>query len=164
VKHRRWTGRRAALIGAVASLVVGSVALRPRTAAAEAGNRNACGCYKDGDSCYCDKKARCGCPGECEPKGCEEKRARELEKEVQAETKRAQESERKHGGGDQDEAEAPARPPAAKPVLKKVAARKLSAQQRRELSRLLDLYVGEHPDDAGRSLRDVQRDLAGDAP
>ena len=56
-------------------------------------DRNACGCYQtDGGSCYCDKKSKCGCPGECEPKGCEEKRQKQMDKEIHAETKRAQDS------------------------------------------------------------------------
>lgn len=58
---------------------------------------NACGCYRDSaGTCYCGKKGgKCVCPGECEPQGCEEKRAKELEKEVEAETKRAREAEKK---------------------------------------------------------------------
>jgi hypothetical protein len=57
---------------------------------------NACGCYRDvSGACYCGKKGKCDCPGECEPKGCEERRAKELEKEVAAETKRAREAEKK---------------------------------------------------------------------
>lgn len=58
--------------------------------------RNACGCYRDSAGiCLCDRKAKCGCPEECEPKGCEEKRAKELEKEIQTETKRAKDAEKK---------------------------------------------------------------------
>ena len=31
---------------------------------------NACGCYKKGDACVCtNKKAKCQCPGDCEPGG-----------------------------------------------------------------------------------------------
>jgi hypothetical protein len=59
---------------------------------------NACGCYRDSTgSCFCGPKGKgkCDCPGDCEPKGCEEKRAKELEKEIQAETRHAQEAERK---------------------------------------------------------------------
>ena len=63
---------------------------------------NACGCYRDSaGSCFCGKKGKCDCPGDCEPKGCEEKRAKELDKEVEAETKRAREAEKKQ----RDEAE-----------------------------------------------------------
>jgi len=57
---------------------------------------NACGCYADGTgACFCGKKGKCSCPGECEPKGCEEKRAKEMQKEVAAETKKAHEADQK---------------------------------------------------------------------
>jgi hypothetical protein len=58
---------------------------------------NACGCYADGAGrCFCGKgKGKCACPGECEPKGCEEKRAKELDKEIAAETKKAAEADKK---------------------------------------------------------------------
>jgi hypothetical protein len=63
---------------------------------------NACGCYRDSaGACFCGKKGKCECPGDCEPKGCEEKRAKEMDKEVEAETKRAREAEKKQ----RDEAE-----------------------------------------------------------
>ena len=63
---------------------------------------NACGCYRDTTgACYCGKKGKCDCPGDCEPKGCEEKRAKELDREVEAETKRARDAEKKQ----RDEAE-----------------------------------------------------------
>jgi len=66
------------------------------TAEAAAPPSNACGCYRDSvGTCYCGKKAKCGCPGECEPKGCEEKRAKEIEKEIEAEAKRARDAEKK---------------------------------------------------------------------
>jgi len=58
---------------------------------------NACGCYRDAaGSCFCGKKGgKCACPGECEPQGCEEKRAKELQKEVDAEAKHAREAEKR---------------------------------------------------------------------
>src|SRR5258707_8938874 len=57
---------------------------------------NACGCYKDGaGACLCGKKGKCACPGDCEPKGCEEKRNKEIDKEVAAETKKAHEADKK---------------------------------------------------------------------
>jgi hypothetical protein len=153
-----------------AAAVAGAVVLAPAPGAAE-GNRNACGCYKDdGGNCYCDKKARCGCPGECEPKGCEEKREKDLEREIQAETKRAEQAAKaKHPAGDDESQPAPPPPPPRKAAAPtpaprpKPAARKMTAQQRRDLARLLELYVGERPDDEARSVRDVLRDL-GTAP
>src|ERR1700710_601206 len=58
---------------------------------------NACGCYRDSvGSCFCGKKGgKCVCPGECEPQGCEDKRAKEMQKEVDAEAKHAREAEKK---------------------------------------------------------------------
>lgn len=58
---------------------------------------NACGCYKDTKgACICtDKKAKCDCPGECEPVGCADKREKEMEREMAAEVKRAQEDEQR---------------------------------------------------------------------
>jgi hypothetical protein len=87
---------------------------KPATAApaAPAREMNACGCYKDGaGACLCSKKGKCDCPGECEPKGCEEKRAKEMEKEIAAETKKAAEADKKQreSGGDKDDSPPPAR-------------------------------------------------------
>jgi hypothetical protein len=57
---------------------------------------NACGCYKDANgSCFCGRKGKCMCPGECEPKGCEEKRAKDIQKEIAAEEKKAAEADKK---------------------------------------------------------------------
>jgi hypothetical protein len=57
---------------------------------------NSCGCYPTSDgSCKCVKKSKCGCAGECEPAGCEEKRRKEQEREAQEEVKRQQETEKK---------------------------------------------------------------------
>jgi hypothetical protein len=72
---------------------------------------NACGCYHNAQgACVCtSRKAKCVCPGECEPVGCEEKRQKEMEREMEAEIKRAQEEDKKRqaaeaaaesGGGD----------------------------------------------------------------
>ncbi len=57
---------------------------------------NACGCYSDAsNNCFCGRKGKCDCPGECEPKGCDDKRAKQMEKEVAAETKKAAEADKK---------------------------------------------------------------------
>lgn len=58
---------------------------------------NACGCYRtEAGACVCgDKKGKCECPGDCEPIGCDAKRTKEAEREIAAETKRAQEEEKK---------------------------------------------------------------------
>jgi len=57
---------------------------------------NACGCYQKGNGCVCtNKKAKCECPGECEPVGCEEKRNKEMEKEYSDAVKHAQDENKK---------------------------------------------------------------------
>jgi hypothetical protein len=57
---------------------------------------NACGCYRTGESCMCtNKNARCDCPGDCEPVGCDEKRQKEMDREVAAEVKRAEDDDKK---------------------------------------------------------------------
>ena len=57
---------------------------------------NKCGCYAKGSSCVCTKKtAKCECPGECEPVGCDDKRSKEMEKEVAETVKKSQEDEKK---------------------------------------------------------------------
>jgi hypothetical protein len=58
---------------------------------------NACGCYTDDKGqCKCSRKvAKCGCPGECEPVGCEAKREKQAEKEAAAELRRIAAREKK---------------------------------------------------------------------
>jgi hypothetical protein len=57
---------------------------------------NACGCYQKGNGCVCtNKKAKCECPGECEPVGCEEKRNKAMEKEYSDAVKHAQDDDKK---------------------------------------------------------------------
>jgi len=57
---------------------------------------NACGCYKKGDACVCtNKKAKCECPGDCEPGGCAAQRDKEMEKEYADAVKRAQDDDKK---------------------------------------------------------------------
>jgi hypothetical protein len=124
---------------------------------AQADQRNKCGCYRDdGGTCYCDKKAKCGCPGECEPKGCEEQRSRELQKQIDAETKKAEESGHRKRSGDEngDNGRAEERAPT------RAASHKMSAAQSKELAKLIDLYVADHPDSRGRSLDEVRAELS----
>ncbi|HXI56113.1 MAG TPA: hypothetical protein VNO55_08640 [Polyangia bacterium] len=58
---------------------------------------NACGCYRnEAGACFCgDKNGRCACPGECEPISCAQKRSQEIQKEIAAETKKAQDEEKR---------------------------------------------------------------------
>jgi len=81
-----------AAVGA-AMLVLGGVSAH---AGSDEHKPNACGCYQKSDgSCVCGHGSKCGCPEECEPKGCEEKRQKEMDKEIQAETRKAQDAEKK---------------------------------------------------------------------
>jgi hypothetical protein len=58
--------------------------------------QNACGCYEGAaGACICAKKNKCGCPGECEPAGCEEKRQKQLAKEQQEEIKQREQEDKK---------------------------------------------------------------------
>jgi len=62
---------------------------------------NACGCYRTGEACMCtNKNARCECPGDCEPVGCDEKRQKEMDREVAAEVKRAEEEDKKRAAAE----------------------------------------------------------------
>jgi len=80
------------------------------TAAGPAKEVNACGCYKDtAGACFCGKKGKCACPGDCEPKGCDEKRAKAIQKEVAAETKKAAEADKKQRKASRDAAAKPAK-------------------------------------------------------
>jgi len=120
--------------------------------------RNHCGCYRDtSGACFCQKKALCGCPGECEPRGCEEKREKDLQKEIQAETKKAEESGRRHEASKDDEsvlqdAASQPKPPSAHP--------RISPAQAKQLVKLLDLYLSTHPGAAGKSLQDVRGEIS----
>jgi hypothetical protein len=134
-----------------AVLVACALPGRPTLAA----ERNACGCYQtDAGSCVCDKKARCGCPGLCEPQGCEQRREKVLQKEIDLETRKAREADRQHAtikddGAPSAAASAPPRP-----------ARVITPVQTKELVRLLDLYFAAHPGarrETAGSLRDEIR-------
>ncbi len=112
--------------------------------------RNDCGCYRDGATCFCDKKAKCGCPGDCEPKGCEEQRDKALQKEIDAETKKAAASGHKTPASDEES-----------PTTKASSGHKMSAAQSKQLAKLLDLYLSEHPDARGKSIEDLRSDVSG---
>ena len=91
---------------------------------------NACGCYHDAKGgCVCtNKKGKCECPGECEPVGCDEKRDKELQREMAAEIKRAQDDEKRRNQEQeaQDNGTTPdaSAPPAEAPAPKTKASRK----------------------------------------
>jgi hypothetical protein len=127
---------------------------------AAAAERNKCGCYKDSrDVCFCDKKAKCGCPGECEPKGCEEAREKQMQKEIDAETRRAADADRRRGdnGGKVEKVEREETRP--EPV-KAASVKKLSSAQAKQLVKLLDLYFQEQPDARARNAEELRNDLS----
>jgi hypothetical protein len=142
-------------------VLLGSLAIPAARARAEEAEEtpNACGCTRSSAGlCYCSKKAKCGCPGECEPKGCEEKRAKELEKEIREETRKAEQAGRgKERSGDEEAPPVKAAP--AKEKEEKAAKPKLSTAQRRELARLIDAYLSDHPEAGGKTLEQARREL-----
>jgi len=110
--------------------------------AARAAERNACGCTQtDSGNCICDKKARCGCPGQCEPQGCEAQREKAFQREVETETRKARDTDRQHAAT-KDEA-APRVTPAPAPAPARAAA--MTPVQQKQLLHLLDLYLAAHP-------------------
>ena len=148
-----WLGT---IVAAVLIWSAAFVAGASSASAAPEGTPNACGCYSDSSgSCYCGKKTKCGCPGECEPKGCEEKRQKQLEKEIAAETKKAtagqvvakptKEKAREADDGDEGAAKKKAKP--------------LSAGQKKELVKLLDAYLAEHPEGKSQTIGEVRSAL-----
>jgi hypothetical protein len=162
------------LLGAAALLL----ALAASSLPAAAADRNKCGCYKNAQgTCFCDKKAKCGCPGDCEPKGCEAAREKALQKEIEAETKRAAEADRKHtavsggksatgaksgsdkaspdkgGSGSEGRSGSDTPKPAA-------AGRKLTAAQTKQLVKLLDVYFEENPDARARNAEELRNQLS----
>jgi hypothetical protein len=118
--------------------------------------RNDCGCYKDGATCFCDKKAKCGCPGDCEPKGCEEQRDKALQKEIDAETKKAAASGHRSSGGAEESQKAKREESAPKAS----SGHKMTAAQSKQLAKLLDIYLADHPDARGKSVEDVRNDVS----
>jgi hypothetical protein len=143
-----------------------------RLARAENHPTNACGCYGELNACFCEKKAKCGCPGECEPTGCEEERQKKLQKEIEAETKKAREAEKAQLEKAQAKAKEAAKPakeeeeddaatvenPKAR-ATKTPAVRKMTSTQKKQLQKLIDAFLVEHPDAGQRTLTEVRKDL-----
>src|SRR5262245_60304395 len=96
-------GLQAALLAPAPDVLAKEKAKQPpagatsKPAAGPAEPVNACRCYRKArGACSCtDKKGKCECPGECEPVGCDAKREKEMEREMAAEVKRAQEDEKR---------------------------------------------------------------------
>jgi hypothetical protein len=171
-----------ALLAVGAMGIIGAIGAQP----ADAANAfNACGCREGAPGqCVCEKKSRCGCPGECEPKGCEEKRAKQLEKEIQVETKKAEEAQRRqrvrqekstddsnesspaarkdnrdrNGDNGADESSGGAQNNQKKPP-KEPRIVKMTPAQKRDLGKLLGAYLAEHPGEGNTTVDQVQAQL-----
>ena len=158
----RWSDERCAFFGLAPPVLALAMLVGGGSAEAAA---NKCGCTlnESNNSCSCSKGAKCGCPGECEPKGCEEKREAQRKKEIDAETKKAAEADRKHkassgsetktvsakmekSNGDNGKAEAPSGP-------------KMSAAQTKQLGKLLDGYLKAHPDARSKNAEELRNEL-----
>jgi hypothetical protein len=142
-----------------------------------AAEKNKCGCYKDGSgTCFCDKKAKCGCPGDCEPKGCNEQREKQIQKEIEAETRRASESDRLRRASSSSAEKADRTARAEKPEKAEPGARaekpepgppppapgakKLTSAQAKQLVKLLDVYFKERPDSRAKNVEEVRNELS----
>ena len=155
----RQVPRRLRRRGVVRSFAVVAIfaAVLPRLAAASDEERNHCGCYRDpSGACFCAKKATCGCPGECEPRGCEEKREKDLQKEIQAETKKAEASGRQRPIPKDDEEGTTGSRTKPTPVP---ARQRLTPAQAKQLGKLLDLYSSGHPEAGGKTIEELRADL-----
>jgi hypothetical protein len=163
----RWADKLSGVFG-LAPPVLALVLLLGGGSAAAA---NKCGCTRNesNNTCSCSKGAKCGCPGDCEPKGCEEKREAQMKKEIDAETKKAAEADRKHkasaasetktvstnadrsgrsdSNGDNGKAERPAGP-------------KLNPAQTKQLAKLLDSYLKAHPDARSKNAEELRNELS----
>lgn len=81
-------------IGVLSGILLIGLALPVRQTVAQ--SMNACGCFRDDKGgCKCAKKSKCGCPEECEPVGCEEKRQKAADRTADAELKQIAARERK---------------------------------------------------------------------
>jgi hypothetical protein len=126
---------------------------------------NKCGCTRNesNNTCSCSKGAKCGCPGDCEPKGCEEKREQQMKKEIDAETKKAAEADRKHkasAGGEVKTASAKESGDGdnGKPG-KEPAGPKMAPAQVKQLGKLLDSYLKAHPDARSKNAEELRNEL-----
>jgi hypothetical protein len=128
---------------------------------ASADDKNKCGCYRDSaGTCFCDKKAKCGCPGECEPKGCEEAREKQIQREIEAETKKAASRERSSkASSDSEKGESEKESKKADSEAAPASGKKLTAAQTKQLAKLIDAYLAAHPDGGNKTMADVRSEL-----
>jgi hypothetical protein len=125
---------------------------------------NKCGCTRNesNNTCSCSKSAKCGCPGDCEPKGCEEKREAQIKKEIEAETKKAAEADRKHkasSGGETKTASMKTESAKDDGAKAEAAGSKMSPAQTKQLAKLLDGYLKAHPDARSKNVEDLRNEL-----
>jgi hypothetical protein len=141
------------------ALAAGIIVLAAGVPSAGATKRplNACGCYGEGNNCICERKAKCGCPGECEPKGCEAARQKQLQKEIEAETKKAKEAEEKANAS--AEGKDKAAEEAEKAAEKKPAVKPMSVAAKKQFKKLLEAYLAEHPEAQNKMLSEVRAEL-----
>ena len=126
--------------------------------------KNKCGCTlnESNNTCSCSKGAKCGCPGECEPKGCEEKRAAQMKKEVDAETKKAAEADRKHkssGGGETKAVSTKSEKGDGEGAKAAPAGPKMSQAQTKQLAKLLDSYLKANPEARSKNAEELRNEL-----
>ena len=164
------------LVVATATCALGGLIV-PRAASGADDGLNACGCRQGSTPgvCYCEKKSRCGCPGECEPTGCEERRVKQMEKEIQAETRKAEDAARRQrprderessrgdeddGRGRNDSAREDQKRPSPPPAPRKLKIIKMTPAQKRDLAKLIGTYLVEHPEQGGKSIEQVRDEVS----
>jgi hypothetical protein len=144
-------------LGAIAGLVLAFALAGGGSATAATPNK--CGCYKDtAGTCFCAKKGKCGCPGDCEPKGCEEQRDKEIQKEIEAETKKAEASQSKRSAAGEEKEGSRAERESPKTATG-TSHSKMTAAQAKQLAKLIDVYLADHPEARGKTVEDVRNDM-----
>jgi hypothetical protein len=89
-----------------------------------------------------------------------------MEKEIQEETRKAEESSRRQRARQEssdEEAATPREERAAErtPPAPKVRVVKMTPAQKRDLARLIKLYLAEHPDQEGKAIGQVENEVSG---
>ena len=82
---------------------------------------------------------------------------KELQKEIDAETRKAAASGHKSSASDEESPKSKKEESAAT----KAGGHKMTAAQSKQLAKLLDLYLGDHPDARGKSIEDIRSDVSG---
>lgn len=160
----RWSDSRMVLLRLAPPVLALGLLLGAGPAAAAT---NKCGCTlnESNNTCTCSKAAKCGCPGECEPKGCEAKREAQRKKEIDAETKKAAEADKKHkaagGGGELKTASAKeSSGDNGKAEKATPAGAKMPTAQVKQLAKLLDSYLKSNPEARSKSAEELRNELS----